>query len=1071
VRLRWIEARRDERQEPAERGEMRNGAGHEVLDAAGEGASPGRDAEVDDERAVRREVGRGVGTEALACHTRQGIEPSRAAVRAKIERFSGDFEGTEVPMRPPRTGDAAPIRIELDTGWAWRGNQRLDLSPKAFAVLRHLVEHPRLLITKDELLAAAWEDVVVSDAAITSCIRDLRKALDDSSRAPRYIETVHRRGFRFIGPIASPSGSPAADARPAARPGFVGRTAELGRLHALLAAAAAGERRIVLVTGEAGIGKTTLVEAFVGGLGGVPGLRIARGQCVEQYGATEAYLPVLEALGRLGRAPAGEALVAVLKRCAPTWLVQLPSLLDDAELEAVQRRAQGATRERMLREMGDALDALAADAPFLLVLEDLHWGDAATMDLLALLVRRSDPARLLVVATYRPGDVTGTHPLRPLAQELRTSSRCEELALQFLDAAAIGEYLAERLPGAAFLPELAELLRQSTGGNPLFFVNVLDDLIAQGRLRLRDDAWELTGPLARLADAVPDTLAQLVEKQVERLDAREQAMLAVGSVAGAEFSSALATVDGIDADDGERLCAALARRARFLRVAGVVDWPDGTVAGRYAFVHAVHRNALYARIPIGHRVGVHLRIGARLEQAYGPRASEIAGELAMHFEHGRDFARGVAYRCQAANGALRQHGYREAVQHATRAIDLLATLPASHDRDRDELAAQTVLGAALVATLGWAAPEVVVAYARARELCAAIGVTPQLFPVLIGLNGFHLMRGEIPVAQQTTAQLLELARATDDAAMLLGAHSSAGQVAFYRGEFAAAVGHVDQALAIYDPGSHSPHRMFSVDHDPGVASMSHGAWSLQMLGHPDQALARMRACLVHARAIDHPLSIVMAHNFAATFHQFRREREAVRELEAVCRAYATRYDFDVFLLIAQIYRAWLVAEDGDREEGLALLRGGLAAFQAIGSELGRPTFLGIAATIAADLGRRDEALETVAEALALSERTGLRYWDAELHRLRGTFLAVVDAAAADASFSEALTIARAQQARALELRAAMSRARLWSGRRRDAEARALLADVVGWFREGFETADLVDATTLLPGAVTRRKRR
>ncbi len=974
-------------------------------------------------------------------------------------------------MRPPRTGAPAPIRIELDTGWAWRGSERLDLSPKAFAVLRHLVEHPRLLVTKDELLAAAWEDVVVSDAAITSCIRDLRKALGDSSRAPRYIETVHRRGFRFIGPVAASASASGPQASPAARPGFVGRSEELARLHALLSTAAAGERRIVLVTGEAGIGKTTLVEAFVGGLGGVPGLRIGRGQCVEQYGATEAYLPVLEALGRLGRAPGGEALVAVLKRCAPTWLVQLPSLLDDAELEAVQRRAQGTTRERMLREIGDALDALAADAPFVLVLEDLHWGDAATMDLLALLVRRRDPARLLVVATYRPSDVTEAHPLRALAHELRASPHCETLALGFLDETAVGEYLAGRLPGAGFLPDLARILHRSTGGNPLFLVNVLDDLIAQHRLRARDEAWELTEPLDRLVDAVPDTLAQLVEKHIARLDPREQSVLAVGSVAGAEFASALAAVDGIDAADGERLCDALARRGQFLRVAGVVDWPDGTVAGRYAFVHAVYRNALYARIPIGHRVALHLRVGARLEQAHGPRAGEIAGELAMHFEHGRDFARGVAYRCQAADGALRHHGYREAVQHATCAVELLATLPPSLERDRQELAAQTVLGAARIATHGWAAPEVVVAYARARELCGTIGLTPQLFPVLIGLNGFYLMRGEIPVAQQTTDQLLRLARETDDPAMRLGAHSSAGQVAFYRGRFTEALAHIDRALAIYDPAAHSPHQLFSVDHDPGVASMAHGAWSLQMLGHSDQALARMRACLAHARAIDHPLSIVLAHNFAATFHQFRREPEVVRELVAVCREYATRYDFDVFLLIARIYDAWLLAEAGHREEGLAQLRGGLAAFQAIGSELGRPTFLGIAATIAAELGRRDEALATIAEALALSERTGLRYWDAELHRLRGTFLAGADAAGADACFSEALAIARAHEARALELRAAIGLARLWTEERRQAEARAVLADVVGGFREGLGMADVVEAQRLLSGPLNRRKRR
>src|SRR5437867_5193520 len=269
-------------------------------------------------------------------------------------------------MRPTRHKDAPAVRIEPETGWAWRGEQRLELPPKAFAVLRHLVEHPEHLVTKDELLAAAWGDTVVSEAALTSCIRDLRKALDDSSRRPRYIETVHRRGFRFVGPVGPPSvpsraRQPGPVNVPPSTSTLVGRDAELVRLHALLATAVGGRRRLVFVTGEAGIGKTALVDAFLAQVGDADGVHIGRGQCVEQYGATEPYLPVLEALGRMGREPGGEALVRILKQYAPTWLAQLPALLTDAELEAVQRRVQGTTRDRMLRELIEAIDALGTE--------------------------------------------------------------------------------------------------------------------------------------------------------------------------------------------------------------------------------------------------------------------------------------------------------------------------------------------------------------------------------------------------------------------------------------------------------------------------------------------------------------------------------------------------------------------------------------------------------------------------------------------------------------------------------------------------------------------------------------
>jgi predicted ATPase/DNA-binding winged helix-turn-helix (wHTH) protein len=985
-------------------------------------------------------------------------------------------------MGTTRTDEIPSIRIEPDTGWAWRGSERLDLAPKAFAVLRHLVERPKHLVTKDALLAAAWGDTVVSEAALTSCIRDLRRALDDDSQAPRYIETVHRRGFRFIGPVASPSAPSgtrwtAPPTLPAPPATFVGRDAELGRLCALFGTAAGGDRRLVFVTGEPGIGKTTLVEAFLASLGDVDGLRIGRGQCVEQYGASEAYLPVLEALGRLGRGPGGDALVRVLKQHAPTWLVQLSALLDDDELEAVQRRAQGTTRERMLREVSEAFDALSADAPFILVLEDLHWCDSATVDLLAMLARRRDPARLMIVGTYRPAEVAaGSHPLKPVKQELQVHGRCEELTLEFLSEAAVGAYLAGRFSRASFAPDVARVLHDNTSGNPLFLANVVDDLIAQGHVREVDGSWELAVPVARVAAGVPDTLWQIVEKQVERLTPREQAVLALGSVAGAEFSAALSTVDGIDARDGEECCDALARRGQFLRALGAVEWPDGTVAGRYGFVHAVYRNVLYARISIGHRVGLHLRVGALLERAHGPRAADIAGELAMHFEHGRDFERGAHHRLQAADAALRRHAYREAVNHATRALELLMALPESPERSRQELMIQTLLGAAVIATNGWAAPEVATAYGRARELCGQLGVSPQLVPVLVGLCGYYLMRGDMRVAADASRQLLAHAEATDDAAGRVQGHNTVGMTLFYGGEFVAALEHFERARALYDPELHRPNRQFSLDHDPGVSCTAHSALALLMLGHQDRAAARMRECLDYVRTIDHPLSLAMAYNFAATLFQFRREPGVVQELEDVRLEYSKKHDFELFLMLGEIYRGWLTAEAGRVEEGLAQIGNGLVAFQAIGAELGRPTYLGMLAAVYDQLGRSGEALATVNEGLALGEQTGLRYWEAELHRLQGTIRLRSgrpdDVAEAESCFVRAIETARRQEGRSFELRAATSLARLRQRQGRIEEARGPLAEVYGWFTEGFETLDLIEAKALLEeldGGTTRRR--
>jgi predicted ATPase/DNA-binding winged helix-turn-helix (wHTH) protein len=975
-------------------------------------------------------------------------------------------------MSPGRGGDRPAVRIEPENEWAWCGERRLPLMPRAFAVLRHLVEHPQRLVTKDDLLAAVWGDTIVSDAALASCIRDLRRALGDSSRAPRYIQTVHRRGFRFIGPIARPRPEPSTTTAlpsPAAAPEttstLVGREAELGRLHDRFDRALHGQRQLVFVTGEPGIGKTALVEAFLAGLDTADAPRVARGQCVEQYGAGEAYLPVLEALGRSGREPRGERLVGVLRQQAPTWLMQLPALLTDQDLEAVQRRAAGATRDRMLRELVEAFDALTLDAPLVLVLEDLHWSDSATVDLLAMLARRREAARLLVLGTYRPADVAAhAHPLRAVKPELQLHDKCEELPLQFLSVEAVGQYLSHRFPGHRFPAELAHVLHRSTDGNPLFLVNTIDDLAVQGRLREVGGRWELSVSLADVALAAPTTLSRMVERQLERLTPAEQAMLAVASVAGAEFSAAVAAADGIDAEDGDRRCAALARRGQFLRATGVAEWPDGTVAGRYAFIHALYQQVLYGRVPVGHRVALHRRTGERLERGYGRRAGEIAGELAMHFEHGWDFERAVLYRTQAGEHALRQHAYREAAAHATRALELLGSSPAAPERPERELTLQIVLATALTAITGYATPEVARAYSRARELCDHVEDTARVLPVLLGLGRFHHSRGDSQIARGLARRLSTMAEATGDATVRLAAHNAQGIVAFYAGEFDAALAHMERGLTLYDPVQHGPTRsaVFRGGQDPGLACLVYAAWALQLLGYPSRAAARMRAVLEAARSLEHPFSLAYAYFFATGFHQARGEREAAQELQDAALAHATVHGFGLFLVAGAIHRGWLLAQQGRAEDGLAQMREGLTAWRA-GAELRVPAFLASMAEVHATLGRPEAGLSLVTEAMAVAERTGQHYWDAELYRLKGalTLQGHAGSASAEAWLLDAIGVARQQKARWFELRAATDLSRLWASRGQAKDAHVLLSDVYTSFTEGFETADLSQARSVL----------
>jgi DNA-binding winged helix-turn-helix (wHTH) protein/predicted ATPase len=938
-------------------------------------------------------------------------------------------------------------------------------------VLRYLVEHPGRLITKDELLTTIWHDAIVSEAAVASCIRDVRKALRDSSREPRYIQTVHRRGYRFIGPVVGPTAA-VTPTRPSMPSTLVGRDAELAHLHERLDKALSGQRQLVFVTGETGIGKTALVERFLADIGEAKALRVGRGQCVEQYGAGEAYLPILDALGRLGRAAAREPLIQILKQHAPTWLAQLPGLLNDREVKVVQLRAQGATRGRMLRELAEALEAVTRDAPLVLLLEDLHWSDSATIDLLGMLARRRDASRLLVVGTYRPADVAAAHPLRWVKHELQLHGDCHEIPLEFLSAAAVRDYLDRRFPGHALPAALALVLYRSTDGNPLFLVNTIDDLIGQGRLHQGDGQWRLSGLAEEIASRTPETLWQLVEKQAERLTADEQAVLAAASVAGVVFSAAVAVTPGMDPQRAELRCEALARRGQFLRAVGTAEWPDGTMAGRYAFIHALYQQVLYARVPVGERVALHLRTAERLERGHGERAADIAGELAVHFEHARELERAARYRGRAGEHALRQHAYREAADHATRALELLRALPDSREGMQLNLAQLVTLGSALTATQGYAAPEVVRTYARAWELCLQMGETPQLLPVLLGIGRFYVVRGEFKTGRDVGAHLLTIAQATQDPVVLLAAHNALGIVSLYSGELETALAHLERGIAGTDSGEHDSTRTHAFRLVPPVVTCAiHSAWALWLLGHLDRATARAQEALTLARALDHPFGLSYACHLAAALHQWRGDHAAAHALEAEALPHDTEHGFGLLLSVGRIQRGWLLAEQGQRDAGLAQMREGLAMHREIGAEVLVPGFLALVAEVHQTLGQPAEGLSALTEALMIAQQSGQHYWQAELHRLAGVLTLQVESgreapAAAESHFLRALEIARRQRAKWLELRATTSLARLWADQGKVSGAHAMLGDVYTWFTEGVDTAALREARSLLDALAT-----
>lgn len=589
-----------------------------------------------------------------------------------------------------------PFRLDAEEARLMRGDKVITLRPKSLAVLEFLLLHPGQLVTKEELLNTIWPETDATDASLKACIKEIREALDDDSRSPRFIETAHRHGYRFIGQITDetePNGedrsarsNESADARPnetSARGAVVGRESALAKMRGWLEKALQGTRQIVFISGETGIGKTTLVETFIQSVASDPRIWIGRGQCMEQFGGGEAYLPVLEAMTSLRKGQGRERLVELLRHRAPTWLGELPSFASSTDREALRREVLGATRERMLREMAEALEALTSETPLVLVLEDLHWSDHSTIGLISALARRREPARLMLIGTYRPAEIVlSGHPLKAMKQELDLHHRSEELAVEFLTDSAIGQYLEKRFPQNEFTGELATLIHGRTEGNPLFMGHVVDYLQGEGLIADFDGKWRLNVELENIKVEVPETIQQVIEKQMSQLSAEQQRTLEAASVAGVEFP-ALSVAACLEKDliQTEETCDELARQHQFLLSTGVSEFPDATLTTRYRFIHTLYQNVLYERVPMSRGARFHRLIGERSEKAYRERAGDIAVELAMHFECGRDFARAVQYLLRAAENAARKHAYAEAITSLGRALEMTRKLPQSEQAE------------------------------------------------------------------------------------------------------------------------------------------------------------------------------------------------------------------------------------------------------------------------------------------------------------------------------------------------------------------------------------------------------
>jgi tetratricopeptide (TPR) repeat protein len=676
-----------------------------------------------------------------------------------------------------------------------------------------------------------------------------------------------------------------------------------------------------------------------------------------------------------------------------------------------------------------------------------------------MLARRPDRARLLVLGSYRSVDATAPdHPLRAMLQELRAHSAITEIALRPLVEEDVAGYLAARFPAHVFPPDMAPLLHQRTGGNPLFLVDTVRELLARQLVARTDVGWMFRGDADAIRSVMPASLRHLVEKRRNELSSEEQRLLEAASAVGIEFSAAAVAAALAQAPaDLEEQGLRLAEREN-LRAAGVEEWPDGTRATRFGFPHALHREFWYERIPAHRRREWHLRIAERKEAAYGSRAQEIAAELAAHFERGSDYRRAVSYHEQASGRAWQRAAEGEARAHLIRAFALLRELPDTPERLSQELQLQLRLGTLIAMTEGYGSAGTAGAFRRAHEICRQVGDAPALFDSLGGLLRFFLLKGEAKIARDLAGQLLQIAEQTEDPTRLMVAHTALGQMLLLHGELVDALRHAKLGLAL--SRTHWRDALFPVyGLHLGVAGVGVMANVLQLLGHPDQASRHADELAEVIRADTHPLASIGALWGTACFYQLRGDAARTLEpAEALMRKCTAHGPAD-WVHFGEALHGWALVVHGEAALGVKRVRRGAEGLGSTGAGSLEPHVLGLAADAHRRLGEIAEARALLLQAFAAAKRNGPGWYDAELHRLDGELR--LDLAEAEACFRQALELARSRGAKIWELRAALSLGELWRRQGKNEEAQAIVLETYGWFTEGFDTPDLKRARAFL----------
>jgi len=954
-----------------------------------------------------------------------------------------------------------PFRLDTATGRLWRGSENLPIQPKVWDILRYLCDRPGQLVKKVELLDAVWPEVAATEELASGAVLELKALLGDDSDPAKFIEVVRGRGYRFVAPVETVSLPAAATSELGL---LVGRDRETAILFDAWHGACSGQRRVVLITGEAGLGKTSLVAQIQRAAAATTEATaplIFHAQCVEQHSVVEPFMPILDTLGHLCAGPDAARVTAVLRRYAPAWLLQLPQVAGTAERQRLLRDWAGVTPERLLRMLLEALDALAVEQPVLVILEDLHWADLATIDLLARLAHRPDRARMLVVGTYRPAEAALRElPLHALTEDLRIHGRCHELALAYLDHPAVEQLVSLRYPGSA-TPEFVGVLQQRTAGNPLFLLLLLDGLQAAGMLVPTADGWRVQSGWETAA--IPDSLRNLIARQIARLPDEQVELLELASLVGLEFPvSVMAAAMAAGAEPAPTRDAVRALLGSCPHLTRTSPGATASEEATYRFVHPMYREVVEAQVPPDHRRDLHLRIAQALETRVDAGLTNDA-TVAWHYARGGDAMRAVEGYARAIAAATSRYAYAQIIQAAEALTELIPALPESTIRTHCDISARMSWASAVIATKGFAAGNIESIYGEALARCRDAGDNPLHLALIGGMCAWRMALGDLDGAVPWRDEFVSMMDRLGLPPMFRpAADALLGQLATYRGELTLARTHLEQALEWAPAAVPLQQSGGGLWVDPEVSAAAHSSWVTALQGQTALAIVRTEHAIARARSIGHPYSVAFALVLSGHTDAGMNRWESLRDRAAEAIQITIEHDLGYFHSHATVLAALAECALEPSEAAIHAARAKTDRFESDGVLLGLSSYLVLLAGAYERAGLLRESVATIDRALAYVGRSHEGIVAPEILRLRGEFLirSGADSREAERGMLQAQQQARAGGSVVLEIRAATSLATLWRGQDRNDDARELLREICDRFATGIDCEDLERARAM-----------